>query len=182
MQAHATDMGIHDTDDDNALIDLIVQGDLKAFEALYDRYASKVLKRCYFICPNASDARDLMQEVWLKVFLRLHGFKKQSTFSTWLYRLTTNHCLNHIKAKTRMARLLENVETEKKTASDPNHAAEAHHLLLKLSIEDRTLLAMKYMGEYTYEEVAAACDIGVSAVKMRVSRLMVKLREEMEHD
>ena len=105
-------MSIHDTCNDNELVDLIAQGDLSAFEVLYDRYASKVLKRCYFICLNATDARDLMQEVWFKVFLRLHSFKKQAAFSSWLYRLTTNHCLNHIKAKARAANVLENLEAD----------------------------------------------------------------------
>lgn len=173
-------MSIHDACDDNTLIDLIVKGDLTAFEALYDRYASKVLKRCYFICLNTADARDVMQEIWMKVFLRLHGFKKQAAFSTWLYRLTTNHCLNHLKTKERTASLLENVQPENVATNDSTHSAEVYNILSKLSIEDRTLLAMKYMGEYTYEEIAAACGIGASAAKMRVSRLMAKLREEVE--
>ena len=172
-------MSIHDACDDNTLIDRIVQGDLTAFETLYDRYASKVLKRCYFICLNTADAHDLMQEVWIKVFLRLHSFKRQAAFSTWLYRLTTNHCLNHLKTKARTASLLENVEPEKGSANDSTHSVEVHTILSKLSIEDRTLLAMKYMGEYTYEEIASACGIGASAAKMRVSRLMAKLREEV---
>ena len=84
---------------DNELVDAIVQGDLNAFENLYDRYTSKVLKRCYFICLNLEAARDLMQEIWIKVFLHLHTFKKQSAFSSWLYRLTTNHCLTYLKSK-----------------------------------------------------------------------------------
>jgi len=165
--------------DDNALIDLIAQGELNAFEGLYDRYASKVLKRCYFICLNATDARDLMQEVWMRVFLRLHQFQRQSAFSTWLYRLTTNHCLNFIKARARSANVEVTLETAPTVIQDPAHSAEVHNLLSRLSLEDRTILAMKYMGEYTYEEIASTCSIGVSAVKMRVSRLIDKLRREV---
>lgn len=165
--------------DDNELIDLIIQGDLNAFEGLYDRYASKVLKRCYFICLNATDARDLMQEVWMRVFLRLHQFQKQSAFSTWLYRLTTNHCLNYIKARSQTTSVETTMEIAHITVQDPAHSAEVHNLLSKLSLEDRTILAMKYMGEYTYEEIAITCDIGVSAAKMRVSRLIEKLRGEV---
>ncbi|WP_447968501.1 RNA polymerase sigma factor [Nitrospira sp. M1] len=165
--------------DDHGLIDLIAQGDLDAFEGLYDRYASKVLKRCYFICLNATDARDLMQEVWMRVFLRLHQFKKQAAFSTWLYRLTTNHCLNFIKAKAQTANVETNMETTSPPVQDPTQTAEAHHLLARLSIEDRSILALKFMGEYTYEEIATSYGIGVSAAKMRVSRLIDKLREEV---
>ncbi|MCA9471702.1 MAG: RNA polymerase sigma factor [Nitrospirales bacterium] len=174
-------MSIADIDEDNTLIDRIVQGDLKAFETLYDRYASKVLKHCYFICLNTADAHELMQEIWLKVFLRLYGFNKQAAFSTWLYRLTTNHCLNHLKRRARTASVLERVEEATDVCtSDPTHSAEVNTILARLSVEDRTLLAMKYMGDYTYEEIAETHGLSISAVKMRVSRLMTKLRKEVK--
>lgn len=164
---------------DNELIDVINQGDVSAFEGLYDRYANKVLKRCYFICLNAETARDLMQEVWVKVFLHLHTFKKQSAFSSWLYRLTTNHCLNYIKTKAHSELSTETTISHETSQEDSTSGIDVQNLLKKLSLEDRTILAMKFMGEYTYEEIAAICKIGVSAAKMRVSRLITKLREEV---
>lgn len=164
---------------DNKLIDSIVQGDVGAFETLYDRYSSKVLKRCYFICLNNEQAHDLMQEVWIKVFLHLHSFKKESAFSTWLYRLTTNHCLNYIKSVAQAETFTPNIEMEQGTSRDETLSADVKNILSKLSLEDRTVLAMKFMGEYTYEESSAACGIGVSAAKMKVSRLITRLREEV---
>jgi len=163
---------------DNDLVDDITQGDIGAFEGLYDRYAGKVLKRCFFICLNPEEARDLMQEIWIKVFLHLHGFKKQAAFSSWLYRLTTNHCLNYIKSKAHSEQLTANIPSNETIQEDTTSTVEVHHLLQKLSLEDRTILAMKFMGEYTYEEIATICGIGVSAAKMRVSRLITQLREE----
>ncbi|MBA3967592.1 MAG: sigma-70 family RNA polymerase sigma factor, partial [Nitrospirales bacterium] len=62
---------------------------------------------------------------------------------------------------------------------DSTSKIDLHHLMQKLSLEDRTILAMKFMGEYTYDEIAAICEISVSAAKMRVSRLITKLREEV---
>ncbi len=162
---------------DDELIDIIVQGDIQGFEVLYDRYAAKVLKRCYFMCLHADQAHDLMQDVWIKVFLNLHSFKKEAAFSTWLYRLTTNHCLNYLKAKAQSEKFLQNIETEEHIPSDQTLSTDVKNILSKLSIEDRTILAMKFMGEYTYEEISTACGIGVSAAKMKVSRLLAKLRE-----
>ncbi|MDT7041746.1 sigma-70 family RNA polymerase sigma factor [Candidatus Nitronereus thalassa] len=164
---------------DHALIDSITQGDIHAFESLYDRYASKVLKRCYFICLHTEQAHDLMQEVWIKVFLNLHTFKKEAAFSTWLYRLTTNHCLNYLKSKIHSEKLMQTIEQEESKSIDYSVSADVKNILSKLSIEDRTILAMKFMGEYTYEEISAACGMGVSAAKMKVSRLLTKLREEV---
>ena len=164
---------------DNDLVDAITQGDIQAFEGLYDRYAGKVLKRCFFICANQEEARDLMQEIWIKVFLHLHDFKKQAAFSSWLYRLTTNHCLNYIKSKAHSEQSGTQQTSEELIHEDSTSTIDVHHLLQKLSLEDRTILAMKFMGEYTYEEIASICEISVSAAKMRVSRLITKLREEV---
>jgi RNA polymerase sigma-70 factor, ECF subfamily len=164
---------------DHDLVDAITQGDIQAFEGLYDRYAGKVLKRCFFICVNQEEARDLMQEIWIKVFLHLHDFKKQAAFSSWLYRLTTNHCLNYLKSKAHSEQSRTQHTSEELIHEDPTSKIEVHHLLQKLPMEDRTILAMKFMGEYTYEEISAVCEISVSAAKMRVSRLITKLREEV---
>ncbi len=165
---------------DNDLIDAITQGDLQAFEVLYDRYSSKVLKRCFFICLHLEVARDLMQEIWVKVFLHLHTFKKQSAFSSWLYRLTTNHCLNYLKSKAHSETLAGEIPVDEPSRDNPAASIEVHHLLQKLSLEDRTILAMKYLGEYSYEEIAASYKISVSAAKMRVSRLITRIREEVK--
>ncbi len=164
---------------DIELIDAINQGDVTAFEGLYDRYANNVLKRCYFICLNSEGARDLMQEVWVKVFLHLHTFKKQSAFSSWLHRLTTNHCLNYLKSKANSEQFAGDISFNEHYQENSTASTEAHQLLQKLSLEERSILAMRFMGEYSYEEIAAICKIGVSAAKMRVSRLVTKLREEV---
>ena len=164
---------------DNDLIDAINQGDISAFEGLYDRYTSKVLKRCYFICLNLEAARDLNQEIWIKVFLHLHTFKKESAFSSWLYRLTTNHCLNYLKSKTYSEQSHGEMPLDEPSQENSAASIEVHLLLQKLTQEDRSLLAMRFLGEYSYEEIAGICKIGVSAAKMRVSRLITKLREEV---
>ncbi len=164
---------------DNELIDVINQGDVKAFEILYDRYTSKVQKRCYFICLNIEIARDLNQEIWVKVFLHLHTFKKEAAFSSWLYRLTTNHCLTYIKSKAHTGQWSGEMPLSETSQENPVASIEVRLLLQKLSFEDRTILAMKFLGEYSYEEISAIYKIGVSAAKMRVSRLITKLREEV---
>ena len=172
-------MNIHDHSDHD-LIDLIVQEDMQAFEVLYERYAGKVLKRCYFICLSSDQAQDLMQEVWIKVFLHLHSFKKEALFQTWLYRLTTNHCLNYIKSRSRADQLLQHIETEQKDPTEAVLSIEVKDILSKISFEDREILSMKFMAGYTYEEVASICGMSVSAVKMKVSRLLGRLRKAIE--
>ncbi len=161
--------------DDSALIELINQGDTDAFESLYDRYSSKVLRQCYFFCLNVEEAKDLMHDVWVKVFFSINNFQKKSSFPTWLYRITTNHCLNQVKKKTELS--INNTERDIPNHNGKETSTELKKILSRLSIEDRTLLMMKYMDEFTYQEIAERLDIGISAVKMRLSRLMKNLRE-----
>lgn len=172
-------MNIHDRSDHD-LIDLIVREDMQAFEVLYERYAGKVLRRCYFICLSSDQARDLMQEIWIKVFLHLRSFKKESTFQTWLYRLTTNHCLNYLKSRSRADQLLQKIETKESVPSEDVHSVEVKDILATIPFEDRELLTMKFIAGYTYEEVASICGMSVSAVKMKVSRLLGRLRKAVE--
>lgn len=172
-------MNLHDHSDYD-LVDLIVQEDMKAFEELYERYAGKVLKRCYFICLSSDQARDLMQEVWIKVFLHLRSFKKEATFQTWLYRLTTNHCLNYLKSRSRADQLFQKIEMEERVPTEDVHSLEVKDILARIPFEDREILTMKFIAGYTYEEVASICGMNVSAVKMKVSRLLGKLRKAVE--
>ena len=172
-------MSLHDHSDHD-LVDLIVQEDMQAFEVLYERYAGKVLKRCYFICLSSDQARDLMQEVWIKVFLHLRSFKKEATFQTWLYRLTTNHCLNYMKSRFRADQLLHNIETEQSVSTEADLSVEVKDILSTIPFEDREILTMKFIAGYTYEEVASICGMSASAVKMKVSRVLGRLRKAVE--
>ncbi len=163
---------------DNSLVELIKNGDMHAFEALYDRYASKILKQCYFFSLNIEEAKDLMHDVWIKVFFNIEDFQKKSSFHTWVHRITTNHCINQMNKESKLS--INNTDMEIPYHNGKEVTAEVKKILLRLSIEDRSLLMMKYMDELTYEEIAKRLNIGVSAVKMRLSRLMKQLREELD--
>jgi RNA polymerase sigma-70 factor (ECF subfamily) len=165
--------------DDNTLIELIKDGDIRAFEALYDRYASAIFKRCFFFCLNKDEANDLMQDIWSKVFFNINHFKQKSAFSTWLYRIATNHCINHMKKKNQSEISINNIPSEISDTDGKEASVELNNILSRLTLEDRTLLTMKYMDELTYEEISLIMGIGVSAVKMRLSRLIKKLRDEV---
>ncbi|MGA1826011.1 MAG: RNA polymerase sigma factor [bacterium] len=162
---------------DAVLIDLIHKGDSNAFEALYDRYSSKVLKQCYLFCLNTDQANDLMHDVWIKIFFNIKSFKKEASLSTWIYRITTNHCLNHMKKKSEIS--LDELEMEIPYSNGKEIGAEVKRILSRLTLEDRALLVMKYMDELTYEEISLRLDSGVSAIKMRLSRLIKEIRKEI---
>ena len=70
------------------------------FEVLYDRYATMVYNKCYGFANGVDEAKDLTQDVFLRVFIKLASFKGKSKFSTWLYAFTYNHCVNYVNRNT----------------------------------------------------------------------------------
>ena len=86
---------------DEMLVEAIVKtNDTLLFEVLYDRYATMVYNKCYGFANGADEAKDLTQDVFLRVFVKLGSFKGKSKFSTWLYAFTYNHCVNYVTRNT----------------------------------------------------------------------------------
>ena len=69
------------------------------FEEIFERYHPRVVSWCYAVTKDRESARDLAQEVFLKVFRSLHAFRGDSLMSTWIYVITRNHCLNSLKKR-----------------------------------------------------------------------------------
>ena len=74
-------------------------GDVEAFEELIEAYQKKIFNYAYRIIGNYDDAADLAQEALIRIFKSIGGFKEQSSFSTWIYRITTNVCLDEIRRR-----------------------------------------------------------------------------------
>jgi RNA polymerase sigma-70 factor (ECF subfamily) len=85
--------------DDNALVARAQQGERAAFETLVQRYDRHVLRLALNLLHSPEDARDVYQEAFLKVYRNLHSFRLDSSFYTWLYRIVTNVCLDHMRRR-----------------------------------------------------------------------------------
>lgn len=150
-----------------------------AFEELIQRYKNKVYTLCYRMIGNASDAEDLMQEIFMRVFVALPSFEERAKFSTWLYRVTYNHCLNFL-AKQRQYGARKEAYTQENARQLPGDSPEIsvvlEQTLLRLDQEQRSLLIMKYVMDLEVREIAATLGISQSAVKMRLLRARDELR------
>ena len=85
--------------EDMALVERCRSGDLAAFEELYRAHAGKLFSVACRIVGNPADAEDLLQEIFLSAHRKLDGFRGESALGTWLYRLATNHCLDHLRSR-----------------------------------------------------------------------------------
>src|SRR5438552_16992722 len=90
-------MTLGNSDADADLVERYLAGDMTAFDELMIRYERQIYRVCYRFVENREDAMDLAQEVLIKVFEHLPGFRRDSSLKTWLYRIAINHCINHVK-------------------------------------------------------------------------------------
>ena len=170
---------------DEELIEEIVRSqDSRLVEVLYERYADKVYSRCISFVKEASIAEDLTHDIFIKVYLNLGRFKQKSKFSTWLYSITYNFCVDYVRKKQKDNVVdMEDKEGEIAgrdidTADDLDHIAldRLTELLEQLKSEDKLILLMKYRDDMSIKDIQVAFDISESAVKMRIKRAKEKLK------
>ncbi|MEP5254064.1 RNA polymerase sigma factor [Winogradskyella rapida] len=173
---------------DEALVEAIVKtNDTMLFEVLYDRHAAMVYNKCYGFANSVDEAKDLTQDVFLKVFIKLKSFKGKSKFSTWLYAFTYNHCVNYVTRNTAKKIEKQSISSDSidienigedidSTHEFENMRVEQLKLVMELiSPDEKMILLLKYQDNLSIRELADALDIGESAVKMRLKRAKEKL-------
>lgn len=151
-----------------------------SFEILVKRYKDLVFTLCYRLVGRRSDAEDLMQEVLTKVFLNLKNFEERSKFSSWVYRIAHNHCLNHINRKSREREIIGEYTEEKKRLQDGGLAKEVseklQNALNQILPDQRGIIIMKYVMGLDLQEIGETLELSVGAVKMRLMRARNEFR------
>ncbi|MFK8164691.1 MAG: RNA polymerase sigma factor [Lewinella sp.] len=159
------------------------------FRLLHDRYASKIYGKALTMLKKESDAKDATQEIFTKIFLSLGKFQGQSKFSTWVYSVTYNYCIDIIRKEKRsrdiFADEIENPpDTEVAEVSDEALTTmkvnELREVLRKISETDRRLLLLKYKDGVRIKDIARMFDKNESAVKMQLKRAKEKAKRKHE--
>lgn len=180
--------------DEQRLIQLAAKGDCEAFEQLLRRYESTIWRLCYRMTANEEDAADLTQEALVRVWQKLPDFRFRSSFSTWLYRLTTNLCLDFLRSKKRRPTVpLEREDDGEPSLPEPRDpaptpeeavlASEEQERLQKalaaLEPEQRRLLALRVDRELNYAQMAEILSVPEGTVKSRLARAREALRKKL---
>ncbi len=170
---------------DEELVSAIVKdNNTLLFEVLYDRYATLVYNKCYGFAKDGDEAKDLTQDVFLKLFVKLASFKGKSKFSTWLYAFTYNHCVNYVTRNTAKKfekqsvdyADIENISEEPTDEGFSDMRIDKLKQALELvSPDEKMILLLKYKDNLSIKEIESVLDIGESAVKMRIKRAKDKL-------
>lgn len=174
--------------DERELIEKAGRGDAYAFEQLMAAHESKMYAVALRMCGNREDAQDCLQEAMLRVYRALAGFKGQSSFSTWVYRITMNSCLDELRRRksrtaTSLDAMLENgfaPSDEGDTPEQSSLRSEQRRALEKaiagLPEDMRAAIVLRDVQGCSYDEIADALDANVGTIKSRISRGREKLR------
>ena len=181
--------------EDKDIIERVLGGDNDAFSLLVEKYQTKVYNLALRMSGNEDDAFDLAQESFVRAWRNLGGFQFESSFSTWLFRLTSNICLDFLRARKRRAAVSltmtddEDEETQLavpdpgKTPEEAVIAAEDRALLTRalneLPADQRQILTLRAIDDLSYAEIAEILQLQEGTVKSRLSRARAALRNKL---
>lgn len=158
-------------------------GDTRAFDELVRRHERRVLVNCRVITRSPSSAEDLAQDVMVKAFFAIKRFEGRSKFSTWINRIKVNHCLNFLQQRKGKHFVdVDDVPLEGGEATDrhlhrTNMRDEIEATLTQMPDSLRVPLIMRDLDQLSYQDIADALGIKLSAVKMRIKRGRSMFRE-----
>ena len=177
---------------DEELIRQFQHGDEQAFDELVKRYQGQVNNTCYRFLSDVQDARDAAQDIFVKVYAASRQFRPEAKFSTWLYRVMINHCLNVLRARKRRRWLSTFTSRESRHNLDHlsvadesgNPAAElekaerirvVQKAIDSLNSEQRTAIILHRYQGLSYKEIADIMQTSIASVESRLHRAKLAL-------
>lgn len=168
---------------DEQLVSFFVETQRNSFfEELYERYADKVYRKCLSFVKDKARAEDFTHDIFMKLILRIGSFKETAKFSTWLFSITYNYCIDQLRvikksAEETLEEDLEIIDEVEDGAEIEMEAKKLRQVLEKIPPDERTILLMKYQDDFSIKEIADTFNLSESAVKMRLKRTKEKLRK-----
>jgi RNA polymerase sigma-70 factor, ECF subfamily len=161
------------------------QGDVEAFESLYQRHNRRVYSLCLRMTANTAEAEDLTQEVFIQLFRKIGSFRGDSAFTTWLHRLTVNQVLMHFRKRgVKLEQTTEDGETPHPIVigtSNPNAMPVVDKIALEKAITKlppgyRTVFLLHDVEGHEHEEIANMLGCSVGTSKSQLHKARMKLR------
>ena len=168
---------------DEEIIRELTNSDKKSlYNLLYRRYHKKVLDKCFSFVRDRRLAEELTEDVFSKTYEKLTSFREQSKFSSWLYAITYNHCIDYLREKKKInypewnnqneiPEIIDETETQLSAINYENLQA----ILELVHPEEKALLMMKYLDDLSIRDISKALRISENAAKMRLKRARTRV-------
>ena len=180
----ATDLSKKVTDEELVKLYLETQN-VAYFNLIYKRYSGKIFGKSLSLLKSESEAEDATQDIMMKILMNMSKFSGKSRFSTWIYSITYNYCIDFLRRKKKDPSIyvddfIENLDVEEDV--EDKFLLEMNVKRLKVILEDiptgdKAILLMKYQDEMSIKEIGAILDKSESAIKMKIKRAKQKFRK-----
>ena len=181
----------------NKRIKQVLKGDQNAYTDIVNLYQHKLYQICYRMLGNKQEAEDIAQEAFVRAYINLHSYDQKRKFSTWLYRIATNLCIDRIRKKKPDYYLdaevagTEGLDMYSQIASSeqlPEETVEQMELqdriqyeISRLPDKYRSVIVLKYMEELSLQEISEILDMPLGTVKTRIHRGREQLRKQLNN-
>jgi len=173
-------------DDDSRVVDEARAGSEKAFRKIVERYHGMAYAVVRGVLRDSSDVEDVMQEVFIKVYRGLGGFRGEAKLSSWIYQIARNEALNRGRKKDLPGTPLDDVrlETPEETRPDAQYRRKIEREYLEMCLSEleedfRTVLELRYMAEMSYAEIGETMGLPIGTVKTYIHRAKIELKRVM---
>ena len=181
--------------EERKIIKKAAAGSADAFEQLLLKYQTPIYNLCLRMTGNPEDAADMTQEAFLKAWRSLSSFQFESSFSTWLYRLTTNTCLEYLRSLKRRPQcsltvgddegeeqvldVTDKAPTPEEALLSAEERSQLVHALSQLEASQRQIITLRVVNDLSYAEIAEILDVKEGTVKSRLARARDNLRKKL---
>lgn len=175
----------------------VLKGDQEAFGEIVELFKDKVFQICYRMLGNRHEAEDIAQEAFVRAYVNIHSFNLNKKFSTWLYRIATNLCIDRIRKKkpdsfldeevagTDGLNLYSQIAAEGKSPDSEVETMELQEIvqreILKLPDKYRIVIVLRYMDDLSLKEISEVLDMPLGTVKTRIHRAREALRKQLNN-
>nr|WP_152382095.1 sigma-70 family RNA polymerase sigma factor [Paenibacillus brasilensis] len=166
-----------------SVVERVKAGDQQAYAIIIRTFEKQIYTYCYYILKNREEAEDAVQDIFIKVYQTIGKYRQQGvSFSGWLYKVAYYHCLDQIRKKSRWYQFISTQKEQQLHFDDYHHQSdnerEVDELLLKLHSEERNLVLLKVVEQYSFEEIGQIMDCKPATLRKKYERLRKKLIQQ----
>ena len=162
---------------DTRLVELAAEGDQQAFEYLFTRYREALMRLFEQRLGDKDSAADLLQETFIKVYLHLGDYSRSYTFGQWIYTIARNTLVDHLRRRADDVPIDERFRAPQATSPSPEESViinqsntHFYNAIEELSPEYRQIIEMRFLEEYSYEEIAEKLGRPINTIKTQIRR------------
>lgn len=170
-----------DKKDVRNLIKSAKNGDSHAFGLLYSEMKTGLYRFALYTLKNTHDAEDAVQSASVLAFRKINTLKKEESFRSWYFRILYNECMNILSEKSRIYELpQEDMTLFEKEVIDDHSSIDVEEILSQFSEKDRSIIVLSVLEDCSSKEIAGILGMNPASVRSRLSRLLSKLRKQLE--